>query len=308
MINFGSIIDTQLLLLILIGIGVITAKTALIDRRGVAALSEMVINVLLPCNILASFINSEGKDIFLSLALMLLVSALVQLASFFLGRYVFFRGVPREQQKVLCYSTLISNATFLGNPVVESIFGASGLVYASVYLLPLRISMWTLGLGLFTGGAKGNAKKIILHPCMMATYLGVLILFTGWKPPAVISRVVFSIGNCLAAVSMIVVGHILAQVNVRNILNRTVIWFSLVRLVLLPLALMGILLLLKVNPLVTGVAATLTGMPAPTTASIMANKYGGDSALASKLTLVSVVLSMLTIPVTLMLLNRILAR
>jgi predicted permease len=306
MISFDKIINTQLLLIFLIGTGIITAKTALLDKQGTLALSELVINVLLPCNILMSFINSRGKNIFLSLALMLLISLLVQVACFFLGKFVFFRNSPQEQKKVLCYSTLISNASFLGNPVVESIFGAPGLVYASVYLLPIRVSMWTLGLGLFTG-AKGNIKKIILHPCMIATWLGVLIMCSGWQPPAVITQVIFSIGNCLTAIAMIVVGSILAQVNLRNILNKTVIWFSLVRLVLLPLALMGILLLFKTDSLVIGVSTALTGMPAPATVSIMANKYGGDSALASKLTLVSVLLSMLTVPAMLMFLDRILS-
>jgi predicted permease len=307
MTSFDNIINTQLMLLILIGIGVVIAKTSLIDKQGAAALSELVINVLLPCNILSSFINSEGKDVFLSLALMLAISSGVMAASYLLGKYVFYRYLPVEQQKVLCYSTLISNASFLGNPVVESIFGTSGLLYASVFILPLRICMWTLGLALFTG-KKMSVKKIALHPCFIATYLGMLIMILDWKPPVFLVRVVFSSGNCLTAVSMIVVGHILAQVSPRNIITKTVLYFAAIRLLLLPLALMGILFLLKVEPLIAGVAAALTGMPAPTTASIMAKKYGADSGLASKLTLVSVLLSMLTVPAMVLLISRIFAK
>ncbi|GHV96294.1 transporter [Spirochaetia bacterium] len=303
MVSFDNIINTQLLLLSLIAIGVITAKSKLVDKQGAATLSELVLNVLLPCNILSSFINNEGKDIFRSLALMLIISVFIQAAAFVLGKYVFYRAMPPEQKNVLCYSTLISNASFLGNPVVESIFGLSALVYASVYLLPLRVSMWTLGMSLFTGGGKGNIKKIALHPCMIATYLGVILLLTGWNPPPVINRIVFSVGNCLTAISMIVVGNILAQVSLRKIITKTVLYFSFIRLLLLPAALIGILFLLRTDPLIAGVSVALTGMPAPATASILASKYGGDSELASRLTLVSVLLSMLTVPAMVMLIG-----
>ena len=307
MISFDNILNTQLLLLSLIAIGIITAKTALINKQGAAALSELVINVLLPCNIVSSFINSEGKDVLLSLAMMLLVSSAVQIASYLLGKYVFYRRTETEQKKVLCYCTLISNANFLGNPVVESIFGISGLLYASIFILPLRISMWTLGLGLFTG-KKGNIKKLVFHPCLIATYLGLVIMILGWKPPVFLNRVILSVGNCLTVISLIVVGHILAQVDLRNIITKPVICFSAIRLLLLPLALMGILFLLRADPLVTGVAVALTGMPAPATATILANKYGADSELASKLTLVSVLLSMFTVPAMILLINRIFVR
>ena len=191
--------------------------------------------------------------------------------------------------------------------MVESLYGITGLVYASVYLLPLRVAMWTLGLGLFAGGER-NVKKIVLHPCLIATYLGLGIMVSGWGPPVFLNRIIFSISGCLTAVSMIVVGNILARINPRKIISGAVLYFAFIRLLLLPLALMGILFLFRADPLVTGVAVALTGMPAPATASIMAGKYGADSELASKLILVSVLLSLLTVPALVLLINYFFAR
>ncbi|MDR1585974.1 MAG: AEC family transporter [Treponema sp.] len=291
--SLNNIINTQLLLLSLIIIGVIIAKTGIVDKHGASMLGELVLNLLLPCNILSSFISAEGR--IMSLALVFVISACLTLGSYFLGKFLLYRFMEPEQTKVLCYSTLMSNAAFLGNPVVESIYGLSGLVYASVFLMPLRICMWTLGLALFTGKG-GGIRKVVLHPCLIATYIGLVFMFGRIGVPVFIDRLIFTVGDCTTAFSMIVVGHVLAQVNLRNIITKTVFYYSFIRLLFIPLVLMITLLLCRVDPLIAGVSVALAGMPAPSTVSILANKYGGDSELASKIILVSVLLSMLTVP------------
>ncbi|MDR2185545.1 MAG: AEC family transporter [Treponema sp.] len=308
--NFNDIIGTQVFLIVLMGIGVILAKITLVDKPGINTLSSLVLSLLLPCNILSSFFNVGGRDMLLSLGQMIFISALLSIAAYFLGRYVFFRSLPPEQKQVLHFSIFISNAAFLGNPVVESIYGLSGLAYASAFLLPMRIVMWTFGLALFIGkgdrkGTGGGIVKILLHPCLIATYAGMIILITGLRPGVFMSRLTFSLGNCTTPFSMIVVGLLLAQVKLKNVISKTVFYYAFLRLVLLPLALLGVLLLFKTDTLVMGVAVALTGMPAPTNASILANRYNADSELASKILLVSVVLSMLTIPAWVMLIRHI---
>ncbi|GHV26861.1 permease [Spirochaetia bacterium] len=302
--SFYDILSTQLLLVALMGVGVVIAKTGLVDKQGTATLSGLVLNLLLPCNILSSFFDSGGRDMLFVLGQIMIISACVTMAAYFLGKYVFFRSQPLEQQKVLRYGILISNAAYLGNPVIESIYGLSGLIYASAFLMPMRLIMWSLGLAIFTGKGDGpgaGIKKIILHPCLVATYAGLVILVSGWKPPALINRLVFTVGDCTTPFSMIVVGLILARIQLRNIITKTVLYYTFLRLLFIPLMLLGVLLLLnadflRIDPLVMGIAVALTGMPAPAAASIMANKYHSDSELASKMLLVSVLLSMLTIP------------
>jgi predicted permease len=70
------------------------------------------------------------------LILVFVISSCLVLGSYFLGRFVFYRFLRPEQIKVLCYGTLMSNAAFPGDPVVESIYDISGLMCASVFLLP----------------------------------------------------------------------------------------------------------------------------------------------------------------------------
>jgi predicted permease len=187
--------------------------------------------------------------------------------------------------------------------VVESIYGISGLMYASVFLLPPRIAMWTLGLSLFTGKGQG-IRKVVFHPCLIATYIGLVVMFAGAGVPVFLNRLILTVGNCTTAFSMFVVGHILAQVNPGKIITKTVLYYSFIRLLFLPFVLMVILFASGADPLIAGVSIAMTGMPAPSTVSILAGKYGGDSELASKMILVSVLLSLLTVPVWVMAVSR----
>jgi len=216
-------------------------------------------------------------------------------ACFFLAHFVLYRKAGKDQKRVLLYATIISNASFLGNPLIENIYGFDALIYSAVFLIPLRIALWTLGIAIFSGGT-ASIKKLVFHPCLVATYLGILVMVTGFSPPALVSRLAFSLGNCTTPVSMMVVGSILGLVSAKNMFTKLTLYYTALRLVFLPIALLGILVLLRAPVIPAGVSVILCGTPAPVTTSILATKYSGDKEFASKIIFVSTLLSVISIP------------
>ena len=294
MIDVYSMFMMQIILLCLMLVGVIIVKVRMVDEHSRTSLSDLVLNVFLPCNILTSFLGTDRSQL-PTLGIMLVISLGI-LALSFLFSLVLYKRVDPQQKKVLLYGTLISNASFLGISVVESVYGAEGLPYVAVYLVPLRIALLTFGIAIYSGGI-GNLKKMFLHPCLIATYIGLLAMIFGLTPPALVSRLIVSLGNCTTAVSMLVVGSILASVDPRKILTKIVSYYTFIRLILIPLAVMGILLLFRLDPIVSGVSVIMAGMPAGATTSILADKYGADKELASKIVFMSTLLSIVTAPV-----------
>jgi predicted permease len=281
-------------------VGLITAKVRIVDDHARASLSDLILDVFLPCNILSSFFGANRSQL-PSLGIILLISTGNLLFCFLLARFC-YRKAGSEQKKVLLYATIVSNASFLGNPVVESLFGIDALVYSAIYLVPLRVALWTVGIAVFSS-EKVNWKKAVFHPCLAAVYLGILVMVTGFTPPPLIARLVFSLGNCTTPISMLVVGNVLGMVKPGKLVNRLTFYFSFIRLVLIPLTLMGVMFVFRPAPIVAGVSVILSGMPAPATTSILANKFGSDKELAGKITFASTVLSVLTIPVLIRLLK-----
>ncbi len=83
---------------------------------------------------------------------------------------------------------------------------------ASIYLIPQRIMMWSAGLTVFTKSMsrRETVKKVLTHPCVVACGIGLILMFGGITPPEVLLTPLQTIGRCNTALSMLVIGMILA--------------------------------------------------------------------------------------------------
>ena len=292
---------TQILLLCLMMVGLICAKTGLIDEKARISISDLILCVFLPCTTLSAFLGAGFSELS-SLGIIFIISTLNMVICFVLSKYVLYRKAGVDQKKVLTYATVIPNASFLGNPIIESIYGLDALVYSAVYLAPLRVSLWSVGIAIFSG-KKISLKKIAFHPCLVATYLGILIMVTNFKPPPLVYRLANSLGNCTTPLSMMVVGSILGTVKPKHFFSGLTLYFTFARLIIIPLMVLGFMIIFRPEPIVTGVSVVLSATPAPVTGTILANKYGSDRELASEIVFTSTLFSIVTIPFILWLLT-----
>jgi predicted permease len=139
------------------------------------------------------------------------------------------------------------------------------------------------------------AKRILTHPCIISCTLGLALMLTGVKLPAAVLAPVRALAQCNTAGSMMVVGMILARIEPRSFRDGSVYRFSLHRLVLMPALFWLLLRFLPVDPMVFKISVLLTAMPAGATTSILAEKYGADSEYATKLVVISTLLSIPTV-------------
>lgn len=208
-----------------------------------------------------------------------------------------FRKESEDRRKCLQYGTICSNAGFLGNPIAEGVYGMEGLILASVYLIPQRIMMWSSGLAVFSGSSDKmkTVKKVVTHPCILACVLGILLMITGLPIPPGLDGAVTAVGNCNTAMSMMVIGMILADINFKDFWDWTVVKYTIHRLVIIPAVVYIVCGFLPLSKNVLGLCVLLAAMPAGATTSILAEKYQVDSPFATKLVIFSTLLSLPTI-------------
>ena len=286
-------------LFLMILVGALVKKLGIVDEAGRRCLTDLCINVIIPCNILKSCLIDIDPFVLRACGILLAVALAIQFVSVALNQ-VLYKTYPDAQRKVLQYCTLVSNGGFLGNGVSEGVYGTLGLLYASIYLIPMRIVMWSAGTSYFV--AEGSGKKKVLrniftHPCLVAVYIGMVIMVLHIPLPSLLTSTITTIGNCNTALAMFIIGTILIDVPLLTIVNRTTLWISALRLIVLPAIAWGISFLMGLEPVATGVAVIMTGMPAGSTAAIFAARYGSDAVFATKCVVLSTLLSMLTIPV-----------
>ena len=295
--DFETLLNVQCMMFILMGIGLLLCRIGMLGPVQKKALGDLVLDVVLPCNIVNSFRIAFSREIFLSFSQILIVSVLVQLFCLLLSHLLYRRLLP-EKRAVLTYGTICSNAGLIGNPVAEGLYGAQGLLYASIYLVPQRVVMWSAGLHCFTRERdfKRTVKKVITHPCIIAVLIGLFLMLTQLQLPAILDQTLQSISRCNTALSMIAVGAILGEVNPREAVTRQIAAYTLLRLIGIPLVVFAGCLLAGLSPMVTGVSVILSGMPAGSTTAILAASYQGDAAFASKCVFFSTLCSLLSVP------------
>ncbi len=294
----SNVLNLQLTISLLVIAGYIIKKIGLVTEHGKREITNLVLYIILPCNILKAFMIDFNSNVQADIIAIFILSIVVQVFSYVYGR-VFFRKEIESRRKCLCYGTICSNAGFLGNPIAEGLYDSYGLLLASIFLIPQRIMMWTEGIATFSNkkDLKGTFKNVIKHPCILACIFGSIIMIFNINLPAPITNTIDTVGACNTAFSMIVIGMIFSDINIKEMIDKTVLLYCLHRLIIIPLVFFIALSLFNVSSIVTGLVVILIAMPAGATTSILAAKYDMEPKFATKMVIISTLFSMITIAI-----------
>lgn len=297
--SFSLLLNQQGTVFLLMLVGLVLKKKGIINAEGRTCLTDLCVNAIIPCNIFRSFMIEFSFDILKACGFTFLVALILQIVCIVLNKFI-YNGYDIQQKKILQYSTIVSNGGFLGTAICEGIYGSIGVMYAAIFLIPMRIVMWSAGTGYFVSDAKMDKKKVIknilTHPCLIAVYLGIIAMLTQVQLPSLLTKTIQYIGSCNTAITMIIVGTILADVPFNTIINKTTVIFSVIRLILLPALAWAVSLVFGLSGVALGASVLMTGMPGASTAAIFAARYGSDEKFATKIVVLSTLLSMITIP------------
>lgn len=292
-----DLINLQTELLLLMAVGLLLAKFRVLTKETRKILSDFSFSIFLPCSILKSYLTSMDISVLKNCSLLLMVATLLQVLYVVINK-VCYRRQPAEHVPFLRYMTLCSNSGFLGAAISQGLYGDFGLLYNSIFMLPQRIFMWTIGMSYFRGKEieKGSLLKAIFHPCLSAMYIGLVLTLTGITLPAVVQNGVKSIGDCMIPVAMLITGSILADMNPKDFLDWESVYFSVIRLFGLPMMAYLCCKWIPMDEIAKSIAVLMAGMPAATVTVLFAAKYNGDVRFATKCVVLTTMLSIITIP------------
>ena len=260
-------------------------------------MTDIVIYVILPCNIFTSFYKGISPETLRQCMIVLLAAFGLQILNMILNKILYIKLAP--ERRIVCqYATMVNNASFMGLPVIGAVYGEIGFLYASIVLIPMRIFMWTAGLSLFTKtDNKQKIKTLVTHPCILAVVLGFAYAFSSFELPVFLMDAIGAVGACTTASSLLIVGSILSEVKPRNVLDKASFYYSFFRLIAIPAVIFGAMTLLDADPVTKGAVVLSASMPAAATTAMLAEKYEKDYAFASKTIFTSTILSMITLPI-----------
>ena len=283
MAEISSLLTLQGQLALLTLIGFFLARKGIINAQGRKCLTDLLINVILPANIIQSFLVEFSWDVLKSSASILVISLVLQIGCVVLCA-LGYNWLPFARRSVYQYGTVCSNGAFLGSALVDGIWGSSGLLLSSIYLIPQRVAMWSVGVSYFLQDEKPASKeemradrravlrKTFTHPCILAVVVGMVLMASQLPLPGFLGRTVKSLSNCNMGVSMILIGAIIGSSRMGKLWDKDCFLYCLIRLGLIPAAVLLGCRLCGADSLVTGVSVVLAAMPMGGVTAVLAEK------------------------------------
>lgn len=193
----------QLITMCLIALGgFIFAKIFEVNDSQQKFLSKLLLYFINPFMVVKSFNLEFDVDKLAQLGFVFVVALIVHGAMILLG-------LLSSKEQVDKLSIAFTNCGFIGIPLIRGVFGDEGVFYLMGYLVVFNITIWTYGYYIMSGSI--NLKKIISNPNIFAVIIGIAIFCSPWTLPDFIARPVTMIGDTNTAVSMILIGILLAN-------------------------------------------------------------------------------------------------
>jgi len=292
--------------------GVLLRKTNILDKKSTSAMSAMLVNITNPflvvCALQKDFEPTLVKNAFIILGFSVFMHVLTAI----IGTFSFKFEKVRSKEKIYSFAMIFANCGFLGYPVLQGLMGDEmGLFYGVFFTMFFNIFCWTYGVILMNDG-KGldpanMCRKIFLNPSFISVIIGFVLFMLQIRIPSFVSEGMNYIGNMTFPLSMLIVGSLFCELDVKKLFgDRTIFWYLALKLVIFPAVMIYVseLLIIRLMGLPNMFAyllVTMCCMPAASNTAIMADYYNADKLLAAKTVSISTLFSVATIPLMLML-------
>ncbi len=303
MTTFISALSTIVLPIFLVAAaGYLLRRTNLVvDSRPLARLTLYIFSPALVLNSIARSKLSDA-DLFSLLALALLVALVMGLASLLLARLFHF---DRLLTAAFLLSIMFVNAGNIGLPFNQFAYGQEGLSRAAVYFVGNSILANILAIFIASQGHKDWKDAVIdvfKMPLVYAAALGMVLNRTGWALPDALSRSVEIASNAAVPVMLMLLGLELARVRLTQTLGP-VLLATVLKLVVTPLAALGLAALLGLTGLTRSVGVLEASMPTAVMVSLIAVEFDSRPDFVTSVILLSTMGGMLSLVILLLFLG-----
>lgn len=194
------------LLFAMIAVGFGCRKKGVMNDEFDAKLSSLVLNVTMPCMIVAAVLNSTS---FPSLDMVLeiiewgsITYLFVTLIAIVIGHFV---SSDDRTRGTLEYLMVFSNVSVIGFPLLNVIFGPEAVVYGAIFNIPSTLATWTIGVMLLANkkdgevvSLKARLKKLgisLISPCMISCLVSVVLVLCNITDSGVPAHTLTTIGQ-----------------------------------------------------------------------------------------------------------------
>lgn len=301
LLSTGAFMQAMVPLYIMACIGFTARKMTIFNDSANQVMTQLMLYITLPALILFSLNTNFSIELLIDFSWLVAMSIFVLSISVAVAFLLRKRAaIPASQKSVYESLIIFGNQGFIGFAVSYILMSDQGIIYLTLFNICYLVLIWTYGIYLFTKKEQSvNWKTLFLNPGILATLIGLCILFLPISWPAIVLDTLEDVGRMTIPLSMLLIGSMLGDIRLQDMKQYSkniYIWIAaFYKLIILPLFLLVFLFLHVPYPLII-IAVLTAAMPSASTTSVYAQKFGGDTAFSSFGVMLSTLLCILTIP------------
>lgn len=255
-------------LIILIAVGILVWRLGMVDEKFDKSLTAFLLNIALPCMIIESFSAPFAPDELKNCVLLVLISIGYMALCFGIGQLVYVVSGRNHTGRMLRFGAMFTNFSFVGIPVVQALYGQTGLIYFVMFVTPIRMVYYSSAKPLLSPQGSSLEKESFLQhlkgwlsPPVVAVFIGLTLYITGFELPTPIDKTISGIGAVTAPLGMILCGISLGKNKVRELAKPRYLLMPLLRNMIMPAMTLVLMYFLPVNPLVAKIVVIYAALP-----------------------------------------------
>lgn len=302
--NLTTLYTVIAAMFVLLVCGYVMRKIHIIDDTASKNLTRLVLKLAQPALIISCLLSVEyspemmkqGAIIF---GFGMLIQAILAVPAYFIGRA--FKDV--DEGKIIEFSLLFTNCGFIGLPVLEAIFGETGLFLGAIYQLTFYFSVWSWGTAIFArkrSDIKLTVGKIFFNHGMIAAYLGIILFIVNirFPIPAFFTKSLSYLSGICTPVTLLIAGSLIAKLNLKKIFFSPKMYFqSAIKLFLIPLFVATFTALIGLDYQYIMFFTAVTALPSASMVAMFAETYDTKQTFASLIVGVSTLFCVVSIPI-----------
>lgn len=302
--TFLATLSPMLVMFLCLLIGFVLCKTKSAPENAAAVMSKLELNVLLPAQVLNTFITNCTLDSIASQYKIVLYSCVTLVLALCIG-ILLSKLFSKEdyQRRIYQYGLVFANFGFLGNAIVPQILGDEGLYAYMLFTLPINVALYGWGINTLIPEGKSGKKSLLnsfLNPTFVALVAGIALGLLGagkWLPEFALTTTK-NLASCMGPIAMVLTGFVIGGYNIPSLLkNKRVYLMTLLRLFVLPSILIGVLWLLEADGMTLKTALFAFASALGLNTVVIPAAYDGDTTTGASMAMVSHICCVVTIPV-----------
>ena len=299
-----NILNTAAGMLLLMAIGFLCSKVGIIDRTGEKLLTTLLLQVVQPVFIVMAYQRAFDRGMLRDFLICLAMSAAAFLVMILIP-YLFFPKGSRDREVGLLVSAF-PNTGFFGIPLIGSIYGTEGVFFLTTMITMFNLLLWTYGVLLMSGkrDTLKNTVKRLISPSLIAIPVGLLCFSFGWLLPEVIASPLRKLGDMNTPLAMLICGAVAARASFKEGMRDPMVYkISLLRVLVLPMAVALCLFWLPVNPILITIVVLASGFSVGSAPLMFCVQYDKNSVLGGECVALTSVLCCGTVSLVYLFLN-----